>query len=170
MGASAARNPISSHISLPEMALNTVIYYAAMRGIDYLSEAVTVEAAPAQTETKPSAAPAKEALAAEKKRREDEKKHKKKVEEIQRSNIIFDVKPLGDDTDLNEMEKVVRAITLDGLTWGPSKFVDIAYGVKKLQISCVVVDDKVFTEDIEEGIMAHEELVQSVDIASFTKV
>ena len=56
---------------------------------------------------------------------------------------IFDVKPLGDDTDLNEMEKVVRAITLDGLTWGPSKFVDIAYGVKKLQISCVVVDDKV---------------------------
>lgn len=92
------------------MALNTVIYYAAMRGIDYLSEAVTVEAAPAQTETKPSAAPAKEApaakkaeeevdeddlfggvdeeeLAAEKKRREDEKKHKKKVEEIQRSNM-----------------------------------------------------------------------------------
>merc|ERR1711879_47911 len=190
--ASAARNPISSHISLPEMALNTVIYYAALRGIDYLSEAVEA-AAPAQTETKPSAAPVKEApaakkaeeevdeddlfggvdeeeLAAEKKRREDEKKHKKKVEEIQRSNIIFDVKPLGDDTDLNEMEKVVRAITLDGLTWGPSKFVDIAYGVKKLQISCVVVDDKVFTEDIEEGIMAHEELVQSVDIASFTKV
>jgi elongation factor 1-beta len=113
---------------------------------------------------------------------------------------IFDVKPLGDDTDLNEMEKVVRAITLDGLTWGPSKFVDIAYGVKKLQISCVVVDDKVplsrlsfqdlnkdrsvggradrvpcfraqvYTEDIEEQIMAHEELVQSVDIASFTKV
>lgn len=93
------------------MALNTVIYYAAMRGIDYLSEAVTIEAAaPAQTETKPSAAPAKEApaakkaeeevdeddlfggvdeeeLAAEKKRREDEKKHKKKVEEIQRSNM-----------------------------------------------------------------------------------
>merc|ERR1711939_649560 len=155
-----------------------------MRGIDYLSEAVTVEAAPAQTETKPSAAPAKEAPAAKKAEEEvdeddlfggvdeeelaAEKKHKKKVEEIQRSNIIFDVKPLGDDTDLNEMEKVVRAITLDGLTWGPSKFVDIAYGVKKLQISCVVVDDKVFTEDIEEGIMAHEELVQSVDIASFT--
>jgi hypothetical protein len=93
------------------MALNTVIYYAALRGIDYLSEAVTVEAAaPAQTETKPSAAPVKEApaakkaeeevdeddlfggvdeeeLAAEKKRREDEKKSKKKVEEIQRSNM-----------------------------------------------------------------------------------
>jgi elongation factor 1-beta len=41
------------------------------------------------------------------------------------------------------MEAAVRAIALDGLAWGPSKFVDIAYGVKKLQISCVVVDDKV---------------------------
>jgi hypothetical protein len=29
---------------------------------------------------------------------------------------------------------------------------------------------QVYTEDIEEQIMAHEELVQSVDIASFTKV
>jgi hypothetical protein len=96
--------------------MNTVIYYAALRGIDYLAEAVTVEAeaAPAKTETKPSAAaaapakkeaaPAKKAeeevdeddlfggvdeeeLAAEKKRREDEKKHKKKAEEIQRSNM-----------------------------------------------------------------------------------
>jgi elongation factor 1-beta len=111
-----------------------------------------------------------EELAAEKQKREAEKKHKKKAEEIQRSNIILDVKPWDDTTDLNKLEECVRGITMEGLTWGPSKQVEIAYGIKKLQISCVVVDDLVYTEDLEEQIQAFDELVQSIDIAAFTKV
>jgi len=39
-----------------------------------------------------------------------------------------------------------------------------------LQISSVIEDEKVATEDVEEKIMAFDELVQSVDVAAFTKV
>ena len=42
-----------------------------------------------------------------------------------------------------EIEKFVRSIEADGLKWGASKLVPLAYGIKKLQISCVVEDDKV---------------------------
>eukprot|EP01087_Luapelamoeba_hula_P024197 TRINITY_DN911_c0_g1_i1.p1 TRINITY_DN911_c0_g1~~TRINITY_DN911_c0_g1_i1.p1 ORF type:complete len:242 (+),score=71.00 TRINITY_DN911_c0_g1_i1:67-726(+) len=87
-----------------------------------------------------------------------------------KSNIIIDVKPWDDETDLAALESSVRSISLEGLQWGPSKFVEVAYGIKKLQISCVVVDDLVSTEDLEEKITGFDELVQSMDIAAFTKV
>lgn len=56
---------------------------------------------------------------------------------------MLDVKPWDDETDLGEMEKRVRTIELDGLLWGASKLVPVGYGIKKLQICCVVEDDKV---------------------------
>lgn len=40
-----------------------------------------------------------------------------------------------------------------------AKLVPLAYGIKKLQISCVVEDDKVSTEDLEEKITAFEDYV-----------
>ena len=74
--------------------------------------------------------------------------------------------------DMKEVEKLVRSIEADGLLWGAcellailvptiagvcsylthqllcidfvsAKLVPLAYGIKKLQISCVVEDDKV---------------------------
>lgn len=48
-----------------------------------------------------------------------------------------------DETDMKELEVAVRAIEMDGLLWGASKLVPLAYGIQKLQISCVVEDDKV---------------------------
>lgn len=48
--------------------------------------------------------------------------------------------------------------------------VPLAFTIKKLQISAVIEDEKVITEDLEEQIMAFEDLVQSVDVAAFTKV
>ena len=66
--------------------------------------------------------------------------------------------------DMKEVEKLVRSIATDGLLWGACKFqvpycvcvlskcvfyrpiaklVPLAYGIKKLQISCVVEDEKV---------------------------
>lgn len=48
-----------------------------------------------------------------------------------------------DETDMKELEQSVRSITMDGLLWGASKLVPLAYGIKKLQISSVVEDDKV---------------------------
>ena len=59
---------------------------------------------------------------------------------------------------------------MDGLVWGTSKFVPIGYGIKKLNITCVVEDDKVGTDDLTDQITAFEELVQSVDVVAFNKL
>ncbi|XP_052739108.1 probable elongation factor 1-delta isoform X2 [Bicyclus anynana] len=97
------------------------------------------------------------------------KKAKKPVL-IAKSNIILDVKPWDDETDMKAMEDAVRKITNDGLLWGAAKLVPLAFGIKKLQISCVVEDDKVSVDWLTEEIEKLEDLVQSVDIAAFNKV
>jgi len=97
-------------------------------------------------------------------------KKSKKPAIIAKSMITLDVKPWDDETDVKEMEKAVRSIEADGLLWGTSKFADVAFGIKKLVITCVVEDDKVGTDFLEESITGFEDLVQSVDIASFNKI
>jgi len=97
------------------------------------------------------------------------KKSKKPVL-IAKSSILLDVKPWDDETDMAEMEKLVRSIQTDGLLWGASKLVAVGYGIKKLQINCVVEDDKVGTDFLEEEITQFEDFVQSVDVAAFNKI
>ncbi|XP_011332464.1 probable elongation factor 1-delta isoform X4 [Ooceraea biroi] len=97
-------------------------------------------------------------------------KKSKKPALIAKSNIILDVKPWDDETDMKEMEKAVRKIETDGLLWGASKLVPLAFGIHKLQISCVVEDDKVSVDWLTERIQDIEDYVQSVDIAAFNKV
>ena len=46
----------------------------------------------------------------------------------------------------------------------------MGYGIKKLQIQCVVEDDKVGTDMLEERITAFEDYVQSMDMAAFNKI
>ncbi|ELU16117.1 hypothetical protein CAPTEDRAFT_155717 [Capitella teleta] len=94
----------------------------------------------------------------------------KKPALVAKSNIILDVKPWDDETDMKEMERLVRTVHCDGLLWGAAKLVPLAYGIKKLQICCVVEDDKVSTDFLEESIKEFEDLVQSVDIAAFQKI
>jgi len=89
---------------------------------------------------------------------------------IAKSNVILDCKPWDDETDMKEMEKLVRGIEMTGLLWGASKLVEVGYGIKKLQISCVVEDDKISIEELTEKIESNEDFVQSVDIAAFNKV
>ncbi|XP_006746978.1 elongation factor 1-delta, partial [Leptonychotes weddellii] len=98
-----------------------------------------------------------------------EKKAKKPVL-VAKSSILLDVKPWDDETDMAKLEACVRSIQLDGLTWGGSKLVPVGYGIRKLQIQCVVEDDKVGTDLLEEEITKFEEHVQSVDIAAFSKI
>ncbi|XP_013390669.1 elongation factor 1-beta [Lingula anatina] len=89
---------------------------------------------------------------------------------IAKSSIVLDIKPWDDETDLGEMEKLVRGIETDGLVWGASKQVPVGYGIKKLQIMCVVEDAKVGTDFLEESITAFEDFVQSVDVVAFNKI
>ena len=96
---------------------------------------------------------------------------KVKKEVIAKSIVIFEVKPWGEDTDLDELAKMVLATEMDGLVWKTEyKKAPIAYGVFKLVIGCVIEDAKVSTDDLQEKIEAFEEHVQSVDIASFNKL
>jgi len=89
---------------------------------------------------------------------------------IAKSNVILDCKPWDDETDMGQMEKLIRAIAMPGLLWGASKLVPVGYGIKKLQISCVVEDDKVSIEELTEKIESFEDFVQSTDIAAFNKL
>jgi len=99
--------------------------------------------------------------------------HEKKAKKpalIAKSSILLDVKPWDDETDMAEMERLVREVECEGLVWGASKLIPLAYGIKKLQICCVVEDDKVSTDWLEEQITGHEDHVQSMDIAAFNKI
>ncbi|XP_051500325.1 uncharacterized protein LOC127409655 isoform X1 [Myxocyprinus asiaticus] len=97
------------------------------------------------------------------------KKAKKPVL-IAKSSILLDVKPWDDETDMLKLEECVRSVQVDGLLWGASKLVPVGYGIKKLQINCVVEDDKVGTDFLEEEITKFEDYVQSVDVAAFNKI
>lgn len=79
-------------------------------------------------------------------------KKSKKPALIAKSSILLDVKPWDDETDMKEMEKAVRTIVMDGLLWGVSKLVPLAYGIKKLQILCVIEDDKVSVDELQEKV------------------
>ncbi|XP_057697555.1 uncharacterized protein LOC130919124 isoform X2 [Corythoichthys intestinalis] len=94
----------------------------------------------------------------------------KKPTVIAKSSILLDVKPWDDETDMAKLEECVRSVQADGLLWGMSKLVPVGYGIKKLQISCVVEDDKVGTDLLEEEITKFEDYVQSVDVAAFNKI
>jgi len=97
-------------------------------------------------------------------------KKSKKPALVAKSNVILDVKPWDDETKMEDLEKAVRTIEMDGLLWGASKLVPLAYGIKKLQIATVIEDDKVSVDELTEKIEAFEDFVQSVDIAAFNKI
>uniref|UniRef100_A0A3Q4BA34 Uncharacterized protein n=1 Tax=Mola mola TaxID=94237 RepID=A0A3Q4BA34_MOLML len=97
-------------------------------------------------------------------------KKSKKPTLIAKSSILLDVKPWDDETDMVKLEECVRSVQMDGLLWGASKLVPVGYGIKKLQINCVVEDDKVGTDILEEEITKFEDYVQSVDVAAFNKI
>uniref|UniRef100_A0A8C6NR81 Eukaryotic translation elongation factor 1 delta b (guanine nucleotide exchange protein) n=1 Tax=Nothobranchius furzeri TaxID=105023 RepID=A0A8C6NR81_NOTFU len=88
-------------------------------------------------------------------------KKAKKPAVIAKSSILLDVKPWDDETDMAKLEECVRSVQADGLLWGTSKLVPVGYGIKKLQIACVVEDDKVGTDLLEEEITKFEDFVSA---------
>jgi translation elongation factor EF-1beta len=98
----------------------------------------------------------------------------KKVKEkpIARSICIYEVKPACDDGDGDddenvkiatpkEMEDAIRSIQVDGLIWSETfNVVEMAFGVK---VQFVCEDEKVSLDDIEERMLAFEDVIQSVD-------
>ncbi|GAA5804024.1 hypothetical protein EDC94DRAFT_596555 [Helicostylum pulchrum] len=93
-----------------------------------------------------------------------------KPKTIAKTTVTLDVKPWDDETDMLELTKNVKSIQMDGLLWGGSQLVAIGYGIKKLQINCVVEDDKVSMDDLSDKITEFEDFVQSVDVAAMQKI
>jgi elongation factor 1-beta len=99
---------------------------------------------------------------------------KKKAESgkvvIAKSMVTLDIKPYEAETDMAALEEQVRSISMEGLEWKVSQLVPVCYGVRKLQIKAVVIDDLVSVDDLSEKIQEFEDLVQSVDVAAFNKL
>ena len=97
-------------------------------------------------------------------------KKSKKPAVIAKTSVLLDVKPWDDETDMNKMLESVKSIQMEGLIWGANKLVPVGYGIKKLQIMCVVEDAKVSIDELQEKISDFEDFVQSVDVAAMNKV
>ncbi|EPY21327.1 elongation factor 1-beta [Strigomonas culicis] len=110
----------------------------------------------------------KAALEAKKAKDATAKKAKKDV--IAKSSILFDVKAWDDTIDLEAFSKKLKAVEINGLIWGESKLVPVAFGVNKLQMLIVIEDDKVSGDDLEDLIMGYEDEVQSMDIVAWNKI
>lgn len=111
-----------------------------------------------------------EKLKAERVAAYNERKAAKGPKPAAKSIVTMDVKPWDDETDLEAMVNYVKSITMDGLVWGAHTFIPVGFGIKKLQINCVVEDDKVSLEDLQNEIEEGEDWVQSSDIAAMQKL
>ncbi|CCF58927.1 hypothetical protein KAFR_0F03310 [Kazachstania africana CBS 2517] len=98
------------------------------------------------------------------------RKANKPAKPAAKSIVTLDVKPWDDETDLEEMVANTKAIEMEGLTWGAHQFIPIGFGIKKLQINCVVEDDKVSLDDLQQAIEDDEDHVQSTDVAAMQKL
>ena len=98
------------------------------------------------------------------------KKAKKKV--IAMSLVMLEVKPLDDQTSLDDLAKKIFAeITQDGLFWKTEyKKEPIAFGIFKLIVGFSCEDEKVSVDNIVEQIEGIEDMVQSVEIQAFNKI
>ncbi|MES1911078.1 MAG: hypothetical protein MHM6MM_003568 [Cercozoa sp. M6MM] len=86
-----------------------------------------------------------------------------------RSNIIFDIKPEGPDVDVEALAEAVKGIEMDGLTWAACEIKPFVFGMKMMQISCYIFDQKVSVDALEEAINNLEGCGSS-EIAVFNKV
>mmetsp|Transcript_3781 Transcript_3781/g.4370 ORF Transcript_3781/g.4370 Transcript_3781/m.4370 type:complete len:177 (-) Transcript_3781:160-690(-) len=90
-----------------------------------------------------------------------------------RSMIVFEVKPFEADLDLEKLAQGIKSLTCEGLqNWGQEhKLVPVAFGIKKLVISCVVFDMKCGMDDIMD--LINEKFgddIQSIDVQAMSKV
>ena len=147
------------------------------------AEAAPVEAAPVEAPKKEAEEeldlfgddPEAEAAAqeqAEKRKKEAEAAKKPKKEKapiIAKSEVIFDVKGYETSDDFDAIAMKVRTIQKEGLVWKDQhKIVPIGFGMNKLEMGMIIVDDLISTDDIFEIIEGWEE-IQSVDVVKFNK-
>ncbi len=115
----------------------------------------------------------RQALAEKMKKDKEEKAKKKKPAPIAKSIVLLDIKVFEIDQDLDALAKKIFAeVQKDGLIWKTEyQLLDVAFGIKKIRIGCVIEDEKVSVdEDLIDNLQSWEDEIQSVDIVSFNKV
>lgn len=55
---------------------------------------------------------------------------------------------------MKEMEKMVRSIQINGLLWGAAVLYQLNYDIRKLQIMCIIEDEKASINLLSEQIKA----------------
>jgi elongation factor 1-beta len=105
------------------------------------------------------------------KKKKDEGKKKEKPAVIAKSIILLEVKVWDPEQNLDELASRIIKVSHDGLVWKTEyKLADVAFGVKKIIVGCVVEDEKVSVDDIIDELQGWEDDIQSVDILSFNKI
>ena len=96
---------------------------------------------------------------------------KKKKEVIAQSLVMFEVKPVDSDTNLDDLAQRIFKIEMAGLYWKTQyKKEPVAFGIFKLIIGVTVEDEKVSVDGLQEKIEEFEDMVQSVEILAFNKI
>jgi len=108
---------------------------------------------------------------AKEKEKKEKDKDKKKPAIIAKSIVVFDVKIWDEEQNLDELAAKILQVEKEGLVWKTEyKLAEVAFGIKKIVIGCVVEDEKVSVEDIIEELEGWEDEIQSVDIVTFNKI
>ena len=73
---------------------------------------------------------------------------------------------------MDVLAKKILAEVVDGLVWKQEySKKPVAFGMCKLEIGCIIEDDKVGTDDLFEKLQGKwEEEIQSIDIVQFQKL
>ena len=84
---------------------------------------------------------------------------------------IIHIKPFDEETDLKALFEKIRTTQVKGCKWGETcNIKPLAFGIKILEISCVIEDDVCSEDDVIDAIMQFEDEVQSTEIVSFNKI
>ena len=103
---------------------------------------------------------------------EDIKESKKgKKKEVDKSHVILEIKGWDAEQDLEDLaKKIISTIKKDGLQWNTGyKLEEVAFGIKKLIIACLIEDEKCSLQEIQDELESWTDDVQSVDVVSFNK-
>merc|ERR1712183_1185385 len=156
---------------LNDKANDPVNIARAKQGLPEPKQPEAKQAQPGSPKKLTGKAAAQAKMAAEKAKKEEQAAlgPKKKGPVIAKSVVVFDVKGYEEGQDFEALAKKIRAeVNMDGLVWmDQHKVLPIAFGMKKLQITMLIEDEKVQTDDVFELIEAWEDDVQSTDIVSF---
>lgn len=107
----------------------------------------------------------------EEKDAKDGKAKKQKEKVVEKSLVVLEVKPWEADTDLEMVWREIIKYQQEGLSWGETfKLEPVAFGIKKLVMTCTIVDSLVLLDDITDNIEALEQYVQSVSVAAMNKI